>query len=70
MVSLVTKDLHHASCAYDVQTNFRNKSIPGTLYVLDGFVTGTLNVFVFIDIFKFWQSTLLYDPLASLAGHI
>ena len=44
MVTLVTKDLYHASCAYNVQTNLKNESIPGTLYVLDGFVIGTLHV--------------------------
>ena len=36
MVTLVTKDLHHASCAYEVQTNFRNDSIPGILYICFG----------------------------------
>ena len=35
--------MHHVHTTY--RLNLRNESIPGTLYVLGGFVTGTLNVF-------------------------
>ena len=58
--------MHHVHTTY--RLNLRNESIPGNLYVLGGFVTGTLNV-LFVSLSLAHRSTwILQSTLWRLAN--